>query len=711
MSNIKINNPIEIGKVATSNNITWLPIKKVAELRGISVQAIRKSCSEKNGRYQNGQYQFRLINGNGGEQYEIILASLPESIQAKYWLEHYEPQQSDLPAIYKNQENVQVEHEAYEAISDSYSRKSAGIKEEAIRRVNILDEYLKLLKGGFKKGKALKIIQSNYAGISKATLWRWLQQVANHPRQYWEVILAPDYQGRARTEIHPRAWDFFYVNYGQQTQPDATVIYRETIKEAKKNGWGELPSLKTFLRRWDSDVPDNEKILLRKGKKALKESLEYIKRDYTTLGIHQRWESDGRPSDVFCLWPNGSVSRPWVVVIRDLRTRMPLALKVYTSTNAELVIDALKDAILLTGTRPEEFSLDNGTEYSNNALTGGQKSPFRYTVLKNQPIGILTRIGVNTIWATPYHGPAKGSTEQWWNVVANNVDKLCGAAYTGSNVVNRPENCDKKHAIPIEEYVKRLSRCAVAWAKGEFGEHRGHGMNGMSPFELYNHLMESYTKEPVSIEHIRAMRPLVFRRVLSRQLVFQMTISGFGQVEYTPQDNITVKRGYSYDILPDPSDPRKPALIYDGAIYMGEAIYKAHTSFRDETASGKIWKERSSAIKKAGASMKAAKERINNVEIIHDTAEEGLPDLFQSNLLNVLKLPPEKQPEPDNNIRIQEDGSILNTQTGEITVRSEPKFKYFDAPSETAEDEIEQLRSEQQKKNLPEWMKRINEKE
>lgn len=565
---------------------------------------------------------------------------------------------------------------------------------------------MKLLKGGFKKEKSLKIIQSNNAGISKATLWRWLQKVANHPRQYWEVILAPDYQGRARIEIHPKAWDFFYVNYGQQTQPDATVIYRETCKEAKKSEWGELPSLKTFLRRWDSDVPENEKILLRQGKTALKESLTYIKRDYTTFGIHQRWESDGRKADVFCLWPDGTVSRPWVVVIRELRTRMPLAIKVYTSTNAELVIDALKNAVLLTGTMPEDFSLDNGTEYSNNALNGGQKSPYRYTVLKNQPIGILTRMGVNTIWATPYHGPAKGSTESWWNVIARNVDKLCGAAYTGSNAVNRPENCDKKHAMPIEEYVKRLTSCVVAWARGEFSKHRGHGMNGISPLELYNHLMESHTRRPVSIEHIRAMRPLVFRRVLSKQLVFQMTIPGFGQVEYTPEDNLAVKRGYSYDILPDPSDPREPALIYDGAIYMGEATFKAYTPFLDRTASGEIWKKRSSEIKKAGLAIKAAKERVKNTGVILDAAEEGLSDLLQSSLLNVLKLPPEKRPEPDDHIRIQEDGSILNTQTGEITKRNvRPIFPEttIDKTAEEHERKLKELEEKVANERLMKW--------
>ena len=86
---------------------------------------------------------------------------------------------------------------------------------------------------------------------------------------------------------------------------------------------------------------------------------------------------------------------------------MPLAIRVYKSTNAELVIDAFRNAVLLTGTTPINFHLDNGPEYSNNPFTGGQKSPFRYTITKNQPIGLLTRLGVKVIWATPYHGAAK----------------------------------------------------------------------------------------------------------------------------------------------------------------------------------------------------------------------------------------------------------------------------------------------------------------
>lgn len=605
--------------IAGFHDEIWLTVTEVSNLAGLNVATIRESCAERHGKYRGGTYVFR----KHGKRYQILLASLPEAAQYKYWLEHHQPVNSALPATVQEQENSPIDHEVLEVIADNYSRKVVSIKEKSQRRTDILDEYMKLLAAGIKKGKALEIIKSRHENITKPTLWRWIKRVKGYPRQYWEILLAPDYQGRCRTEIHPAAWDYFCDKYGQLSEPDATVIYRETVKAAKCNGWGELPSCKTFLRRWNEAVPENVKILLRKGKKALKECLPHLKRDYTTLGVHEVWESDLRKADVFVLWPDGTTDRPWCAVIRDVRTRMPLAIKVYKTANAELVIDAFRNAVLLTGTLPINFHLDNGTEYSNNPFTGGQKSHFRYYIKVNQPVGILTRMGVNVIWATPYHGAAK-AIESWWNVIAGNVDKLFGDAYTGKDATSRPENSDKKHAIPVDQYTKFLSASVVSWAKGEFGQHRGQGMNGLSPLDLYNQLMHGYTKVSISIEHIRAMRPMVFRRVLSMQKVFQLTIPGFGKVEYTPQDNIGVKRGYSYDILPDPADPREPALIYDGAKFMGEASYKYHTPYLSETAGKEISKKRNSDLRKANAAAKALKQRIKQAESPLIVSNEGL---------------------------------------------------------------------------------------
>ncbi|WP_177186378.1 hypothetical protein [Nitrosomonas sp. Nm166] len=215
-------------------------------------------------------------------------------------------------------------------------------------------------------------------------------------------------------------------------------------------------------------------------------------------------------------------------------------------------------------------------------------------------------------------------------------------------------------------------------------------------------MMQNYTKRPASVEHIRAMRPLVLRRVLSKQQVFQLTIPGFGQVEYMPEDNSEVKRGYSYDILPDPSDPKEPALIYDGAIYMGEAAYKAHIPHNDKIAGGEILKKRSFELKKASASGRAVKERINKTESLPVLTNEGLSDLLQSNLMDILKLPKALPIEQENIIHIQEDGSILNTETGELIKPVErPVIPDNNINSEI--EELERKRREKEDKRFADW--------
>lgn len=52
---------------------TYVPIKEVANAKGISERAIRKSC-------QNGKYKIRQVRGNGGCRYEILFTSLEPEV-------------------------------------------------------------------------------------------------------------------------------------------------------------------------------------------------------------------------------------------------------------------------------------------------------------------------------------------------------------------------------------------------------------------------------------------------------------------------------------------------------------------------------------------------------------------------------------------------------------------------------------------------------
>ena len=61
--------------------LTWLKVKEVAELLGMTERAIRWGATVKN------KYEYRHVEGigRGGIQIEIALESLPEEAQRRYY--------------------------------------------------------------------------------------------------------------------------------------------------------------------------------------------------------------------------------------------------------------------------------------------------------------------------------------------------------------------------------------------------------------------------------------------------------------------------------------------------------------------------------------------------------------------------------------------------------------------------------------------------
>ena len=60
--------------------MTWLKIKDVAILMGMTERGVRKSATQLN------KYEYRHVEGigRGGVQIEIALESLPQEVQDKY---------------------------------------------------------------------------------------------------------------------------------------------------------------------------------------------------------------------------------------------------------------------------------------------------------------------------------------------------------------------------------------------------------------------------------------------------------------------------------------------------------------------------------------------------------------------------------------------------------------------------------------------------
>lgn len=682
----------------------WLSVTKVAELTGLHNDSIREACAERDGKYRGGSYIFHKV----GRKYEISLQSLPNNAQIKY----LESMQNALKSKKNTELTVKsssqlLDFNAYNAMADAYERKPTSIKLQTESRIKILDEFNALLANNIKKQDAEKIIKSKYSNASKITLWRWCALVEGHDRAYWVYLLAPNYEGRSKRPICQAAYDHWLSLYSTQAKPAASVCYYQTIQANKTQKWGELPSLKTFLRHYELTESQNFKIFTRQGKTALKESLPHIKRDYNTIDLHGYWESDGRKADVLCTWPDGTVSRPWIVVMRDVRTRMVLARLIGKTNDKALVIEAFRQACILSQTRPQGFILDNGSEYSCKAFTGSQRSDVRYKSTEKEPLGILTRMGIVVHWATPYHGAAK-PIESFWNVIAEYADKTCGKAYVGNNTVNRPEDTDAKHAITIEEYADKLSGTINAWCIGDFGIHRGHGMNGKSPIELYTEMMHAYVAKPATNEEINSMRDMIFTRVLSRQCTFSITIDGYGKVEYEASDNDNLKRGSNYDLLPNISNPKEPALIYQGSNYLGQAIYKAHMPFFSisDDSNPSPNQKRASIVKKQNKQLSDLKKRVLGLTPISNNTNLILPGPA---LRNDIKYAPVKPASVESPIKTLADGSVTNTFTGNVfkPLESDLSFMIDSNDSKVIVNELDKKRQQKIDDEVADWEKKV----
>jgi len=63
-----------------NKNEVWLKIDEARQFLDIKVRAIRDNCKAQ-------KYTTKMVSGNGGQQYRILLSSLPQSAQDKYFAE------------------------------------------------------------------------------------------------------------------------------------------------------------------------------------------------------------------------------------------------------------------------------------------------------------------------------------------------------------------------------------------------------------------------------------------------------------------------------------------------------------------------------------------------------------------------------------------------------------------------------------------------
>lgn len=448
---------------------------------------------------------------------------------------------------------------------DEFERATGKAQDEARRRHECLTMVEGLVAAGMVKRLAV-ISTSELQGVSEKTIWNWFKLVDGVAPENWLPALAPKKRGSKAgnniVEYSEDFWEMIKSNYLRPRGPKLAVAYRHAMRVAKVREW-VTTSYDVILRRKKQEVPRQTEVLAREGLDGLKKLYPTQTRDRMSLHALEAVNADYHRFDVFVLWPaepgaeEGEIVRPQLVVFHDIYSGRILSWRIDKTPNKVGVSLALGDMIERFGI-PYHVTLDNGREFANKFLTGGTKTRFRFKIKDDDIPGILTTLGVQVHWATPYSGQSK-PVERAFRDLAEDVSKdprLAGA-YTGHRPDAKPEDYGSR-AIPLEKFISVLEE-GIAEHNARTGR-RGQTTNGRSFLETFE---QSYATAPIrkateeqrrfwlmGAEGVRADRKTGLIRFMGNEYYSDWMIDLAGQkvvVRFDPADLRSGLHVYSLD--------------------------------------------------------------------------------------------------------------------------------------------------------------------
>lgn len=334
---------------------------------------------------------------------------------------------------------------------DWYERQPKPKRERAERRLAALDAALALQRGGSGKVAAMQAVAVQ-RGVRLSTLYAWEARTAGVPRADWLPFLADGWAGASeRVECPAEAWDLLRSDWLRPEQPTFEDCFRRVQAIAAERGW-KLPSKRTLERRLEA-IPESVRVAARQGTEALKKLYPAQERSRAHFHALEAVNADGHKWDVFVRWPDGEIVRPMMLAWQDLYSGKLLSWRVDKTENKESTRLSFGDLVEEYGI-PDKAWLDNGRQFASKWITGGSPNRYRFKVREEEPLGLLTQLGVEVHWTTPYSGQSK-PIERMFRDFASGVARhpAFAGAYVGNNPMAKPENYGSA-AVPLETFLR-----------------------------------------------------------------------------------------------------------------------------------------------------------------------------------------------------------------------------------------------------------------
>ncbi|USP03568.1 transposase domain-containing protein [Bartonella taylorii] len=422
----------------------WFRIAELAEADLPGLPKTYKSL-ENHGRayWRKNSELSRKVGGKTKPVWEYHISLLPEGARAALLV------RSGVGVDVKQTQGEQKTSiwVRYEGLSKAHKRRC----EERLKALCYWDD---LLHAGMGVHDAASLCAVQF-GVSRMSLFNWRQMVEGYERPDWLAALAPCYGEENVSQFapcHEGAWEVFCSDYLRPSRPAFSACYRRMVSVAQERGWAPIPSERALRRRFKAQVSKAVVVLAREGEEKAKKLYPAQRRDRSSLHALQAVNMDGHKLDVFVNVPWGEKPvRLYLIAIQDLYSGKILSWRLSDAETWEIVRLVIGDMVEAYGI-PERMTLDNGRAFTSKWISGGVQNRFRFKIKPDDPQGLLTSLGVQLQWTTPYSGQSK-PIERAWRDLAEAISKhpFCAGAYTGNKPDAKPEDYGKR-AIGFDEF-------------------------------------------------------------------------------------------------------------------------------------------------------------------------------------------------------------------------------------------------------------------
>jgi len=480
-------------------SLKWITAVEGRNRLGIGDRTIRKHC-------KLGHFVTRKVKMNGGFGYEISLESIF----------NYYNNIGNWAKCEKILEMMKLESET----SKNLVSDNGIVDDKAMAKYQIcklLDEVIfkadkktigiERFVNNFNQGSYPKLLEM-LGQISVRTLYRWYRTLQENN---WDInVFSKDIKPTSRTITNKEA----EILIPMLLNPNRPLV-SEILKRAKQEFANRGINIKSdityrrFIEEWKNKNVDLY-TLGRYGMKAFNDKImKDILRDKDRVEVADIVVADGHTLNVMVINPlTGRPQRMTLIMFFDFKSSMPLGWEIMPTENVLTIASALRRTILLLGKFfsntedtenhrgfiPKIAYLDNGRAFRARYFRGIKD--FRDSLVP----GLFGKLGIETIYATPYHGQSK-PIERWFKTLGELERRL--PAYTGTDIAGKPamlmrnEKLHKRLFDNTSVEIESLNATLQEYIK-EYAEqpHKDGQYKGLSPAEVFMHSINKIKSEP-----------------------------------------------------------------------------------------------------------------------------------------------------------------------------------------------------------------------